>query len=1033
MEKLKFYHYWRRFVFFYHQQKLGISFLLLLSFVAQTSYASVLNVTFSSLELEEKTVYGKVISSEDNLGLPGVTVLEKGTTNGTVTDADGGFRLSVDSDASVLVFSSIGFNSQEVAVGNQSEINITLEVNIEQLSEVVVIGYGSQGRAEITSAIGSVKGDAISQRGTVNPLQGIQGQVAGVDISAASGRAGTGFNIQIRGQNSLAGGGPLYVVDGVLVGGIDFLNPNDIESIDILKDAASTAVFGSRGSNGVVMVTTKGGTGVKGSTHISYEGYVGVRQNARMPDFMGGDDWWEYRQNAFITPELLAGRGFDNTIGGLAVSPTLARRVANREYTDWQNILLQTGIQTNHWLNVSGTGNNGMNYVIGAGYQNEKGNISRESYDRFNFKASVDHKINENWSAGMSFNISLVERELGSDLAITNAYRMSPLVSPYDEEGNLVFRPGQFDALGFTSSVNPLIDNENADNNMRRTFGIGNIYLQYSPVSWLQVRSTFAPRIKHERTGRYFGSLTEARGEQLPSARMNRDESFSYNWDNQITANKSFGDHHFTLTGLHSVWFERNEFGNIEANNLPFNSSFYNLGSGPRDQLVVGSGFSQLAIISYMARLNYNYKDKFLFTAVTRADGSSKLAPGYQWANFPSASIGYRLSEEPFMKDISFLDDLKARLSFGFAGNNNNISPYGTQANLSSPLQYDFGGQLGLGYVPNRITNELLTWEKSREINAGLDYTLFRGRVTGTIDVYNKLSDGLLLSRALPRESGWGSITANIGSVRNKGVELGLTTVNVSTRDLVWTTTFNFARNRNAIEELINGKEDMIGNAWFIGQPIDVNYTFVFDGIWQESEREMALSYGQLPGQARVVDLNDDGVINGDDRAIIGNPVPSWTGGFSTNLTYKNFDFNLSLFSRQGIQVRSPFHAEFLNWDDRGRSKLNVDYYMPENGVTPARSSNTYPQPRNGGPHWGAVRDYVDASFVKIQNISLGYTVPQDFLGRYRIQSLRLYTNVTNPFVWTPYEGFDPEWASAGLGSSGNSFITYQFGLNVKF
>lgn len=1033
MENQKFYYVWRWFVCFFEQLKLGLIALILSFFVALSLSATAMDNKPVSSESEAMIVYGKVISSEDNLGLPGVTVMEQGTTNGTVTDSDGIYRLSVNSVDAILVFTSIGFNMQQVPVGSRSEINITLEANIEQLSEVVVVGYGSQGRAEITSAIGSIKGEAIAQRGTVNPLQGVQGQVAGVDIAASSGRAGTGFNIQIRGQNSLAGGSPLYVVDGVLVGGIDFLNPNDIESIDILKDAASTAVFGSRGSNGVVMVTTKGGSGVKGSTHISYEGYVGVRQNARMPDFMGGDDWWEYRQNAFITPEMLAGRQFDSNIGGLAVSPTLARRVANREYTDWQNILLQTGVQTNHWLNVSGTGNNGMNYVIGAGYQNEKGNISRESYDRFNFKASVDHKINENWSAGMAFNISIAERELGSDLAVTNAYRMAPLVSPYDNEGNLVFRPGQFDALGFTSSVNPLIDNENVDNNMRRTFGIGNLYLQYSPISWLSIRSTFAPRLKHERTGRYFGSLTEARGEQLPAARMHRDESMSYNWDNQITAIKSFGKHHFTFTGLHSVWYERNEFGNIEANNLPFNSSFYNLGSGPRDQLVVASGFSQLAIISYMARINYNFNDKFLFTAVTRADGSSKLAPGYQWANFPSASLGYRISEEPFLKDVNFVDDLKARISFGFAGNNNNISPYGTQANLSSPMQYDFGGQLALGNVPNRITNQLLTWEKSKEINIGLDYAFFNGRVSGTVDVYNKLSEGLLMSRALPRESGWGSITANIGSVRNKGVELGLTTVNLSTRELVWTTTLNFSRNRNAIEELINGKEDMIGNAWFIGRPVNVNYTFIFDGIWQESDRELALSYGQLPGQARVVDLNNDGVINGDDRSIIGDPLPTWIGGFSNNLTYKNFDFNLSIFSRQGIQVRSPFHAEFLNWDDRGRSKLNVDYYMPENGVTPARSSNTYPQPRNAGPHWGAVRDYVDASFVKVQNISLGYTVPRELLTRYKMQSLRIYTNVTNPFVWTPYQGFDPEWASAGLGSSGNSFITYQFGLNVRF
>nr|WKN37317.1 SusC/RagA family TonB-linked outer membrane protein [Tunicatimonas sp. TK19036] len=976
----------------------------------------------------EKTISGTVNDQETNEPLPGVNVLAKGTNTGTVTDVNGSYRLTVSDDVTTLIFSSIGYLSEEVEIGDRAEVNIILTPDIQSLQEIVVIGYGTQEKKDLTGAIASVDGEAIAERGTVSPLQAVQGQIAGVDISAGSGRAGAGYNIQIRGQNSLSGGNPLFVVDGVIVDNIDFLNPQDIKSIDILKDASSTAVFGSRGSNGVVIVTTKQGTA--GEARISYDGYVGVRQNARQPDFMSGDEWWEYRQNTYISPALISGDSYDATVGGLDGSDVLAERLANKDYTFWPDYFLQTGLQQNHWLTVSGGGEK-ANYLLGAGYQQEKGNLLKDQFKRYNFKASINSQLNTKWSAGASFNFSLSETERGSPRAIINAYRMSPLVSPYDSLGEPLYQPAKYAGISFTSSVSPLFENWYSEDNTRAIFGVGNLYLQYSPVDWIDIRSTFAPRINYQRRGRYWGSQTETRNLADPAARREDSESFSYNWDNQITAHRQYGDHNITLMGLYSLWYERNESSDIYVENLPYESLYYNLGTAP-DILSVGSGFSKISLLSYMGRLNYSFRDKYLFTAAARWDGSSKLAPGYKWAAFPSVAVGWRISEESFLQNASFVDNLKLRLSYGFTGNNN-IDPYSTQVLANNQTFYDFGGSIAKGFAPSGIVNPRLSWERTREVNFGIDYDFFQGRISGTIDLYDKLSSNLLLERDLPRETGWGPITDNIGSVSNKGIELSLRTVNISTNDFTWSTTFTFARNKNAIEELLNGKEDLVGNRWFIGEPIQVNYTYVFDGIWQLDEADEAAQYNQLPGQARVKDLNDDDAITDDDYAIIGTPMPDWTGGFSTQVRYRGFDFSTSLFARQGVQVESPFHDEFLNYRDRGRAKLMSNYFMPPNDVTPTRVSNEYPQPNNVGNYWNSVKAYRDASFVKVQNIQLGYRLPYSLIERVGIQNLRVYANVLNPFVFTKYDGFDPEWADEGLESSGNSFINYQFGVNVTF
>jgi TonB-linked SusC/RagA family outer membrane protein len=984
------------------------------------------------------TVSGKVTSSDDGTPLPGVTVMVKGSSNGTTSDADGVYSLSISDPAGALVFSFIGYTQQEVAIGNRTSIDIALTADIQQLTEVVVVGYGTVKKTDLTGAVASIDPEQITKVGSITPLEGVQGQIAGVDVSNTSGRPGAPFKIQIRGQQSLKGGNPLYVVDGVITDNIDFLNPQDIERMDILKDASSTAIYGSRGAYGVVIVTTKQGSSVGHKATISYDGYYGVREAARLPDFMDGDTWWNFRQDAYITPAMLANQAYNTDAGNNTASKDeLRRRVAEKDYTDWPSLLIQNGSQQNHWLSMSGMSENKVGYQIGIGYQQEKGNIVHEEFKRYNIKANVSHVLNDHWSAGAGFNVAVADQEAGSPNAMVNAFRMNPLMKPYatDRPGDVLIQPGKdLPYIDMTSSVSPLVDMENAENDRRTYTALGNVYLQYTPIEWISLKSTFSPQLRYDKRGRYFGTNSEGRVGLLGQADLTSTEFFSYIWDNQVSVSKKINDHSFNAMGLYSMNLFRESMNFMSGNNLPFNSGYDNIGSAPVTDQRSDTDYRKWTMLSYAIRLNYSFKDKYLLTLSNRWDGSSVLAEGHKWESFPSAALSWKISEENFLASVAPIDHLALRFSYGFTGNNN-VDPYTTTVQANLQTYYDFGGVVSGGFAPN-IANAQLTWEKTSEANFGLDYSFFSARIAGSIDIYNRFSERLLLDRKLPLETGYASIQDNVAQVRNKGIEITLTTVNISTGDLTWSTTFNFTKNNNAIEAIFNGDEDLVGSSWFIGQPINVNYTYVFDGIWQESERDLAISYGQLPGQARVKDIDNSGTINAMDRQVIGSAMPKWTGGFSTTVAFKGFDFSASLFTRQGVQVFSPFHDEFLNWDDRGRQKLDVEWYMPANDVTPARESNKYPQPKNFGPYWrgtAGVAAYQDASFVKVKNITLGYTFPGSIIERAKIQSLRVYANVLNPFVFTDYEGFDPEWAGATFADGGMSSVTYQFGLNLKF
>ena len=984
---------------------------------------------------QQRTVEGKVTDQSTGDPLPGVNIIIKGRSEGTVTDLNGDFVIPVRGNDDVLVFRFIGFVEEEVPVQGQSTINLALVPDVKALSEVVVVGYGSIQKKDLTGAVSTIGAEELVARGTTSPMAAIQGQVAGVNITSSSGLPGSSYDINIRGVNSLSGGSPLFVVDGVMTDNIDFLNPMDIERIDILKDASSTAIYGSRGSNGVVIVTTKSGAGQAGRTGFSYQGFVGVKMLSNIPDFHNAEEGILWTQNRSISKNLYQNKPIEDRgdyphgfpYGDSEDYPYWKDVLENERYFNWVDEILKPAIQTNHFISASGSTDK-LSYMIGAGYQGDNGNIEGQEFHKYNFKGSVNANVTDQWSMGTNINLAFTERELRSRQAMRRLFE-APLWAPaYDENGDVINIP----LKGMSGNTSPLAELHGNKYNDRDYYLISNFYLQFKPLDWMSLKSTFSPNIRFNRHGEYWDP---AATKSVGGGMMSSSQDFGYIWDNHLRLNKEIGEHQISYDFIYSMQMDRNEFLYGFGWGLPFNSEFYNVGSA--SSLNTSSNFQKSTLMSYTNRINYSYRDKYLLTTTARWDGSSKLATGNKWASFPSAAIAWRMSEEGFINDISAINNLKLRLSYGYTGNNN-ISPYVTQFAVDRQTYYDWNGTMANGFRPSSIANKQLAWERTREWNLGLDYSLFNNRVSGEVNVYDRLSLNLLMERKLALPTGWTSMYDNVGSISNRGVEVQLRTINIRTEDFSWETNFTFSANKNAIVELYGKKEDDVVNRWFIGQPVEVVYALEYDGVWQIDELTEENRH-ELEGTAKVVDQNNDGKIDIDnDMKVLGSPLPSWIGGLQTTFRYKGWDLSANLYTKQGVFIYSPFHE--LYTDMNTKQILDIDYYMRENPVTEANYTNAYPQPAYAGQYYGEdAEDYgfpgfnKDASFVRLQNITLGYTMNSNFLNRIGLQDVRIYLNALNPYVWTKYEGFDPEWGSAAMSSNASSFSIYQFGTNIRF
>ena len=1017
----------------------------------------------NEMNAQKGSTIGGLITDSSGLTLPGVNIVEKGTQNNTSTDFDGKYSLNISKPDATLIISYVGFVSQEIQVAGRTTINLKLRDEQETLKEVVIVGYGSVKKTDVTGSVNTISAAAITERNVINPLEAIQGSMPGVQISSSTGRAGDGFKVVIRGNNSLVtdsnsstvGSTPLYVVDGVPTDNIDFLNPQDIARMDVLKDASSAAIYGSRGSNGVIIVTTKSGNSAKSGINVSFETSYGTKNAARLPKMMTGEEWWLFHQAAYLsaTPLTQTPANLASLAGNQ--SPLLVSRANSGYNYDWYDGVLKPGMTQNNYLNISGRSDGGLGYNLAFGIQSDEGNIDKDSTDKYSFKLGLNHKINDKFTTGVNVTVSHVDAELGSDLAMQEAFRLSPLMSPWavDAAGNelvgeLFFQPGKLTypdgtwAINKTSSVNPLVEIANSSQIEDTWQTIGNAFLQYQALDWLSFKTTFAAGITNKATKLAYGAQSN-KGIELVnknSSSIENYDNFNYTWDNQVDLKHTFNEvHAFNLLLLQSLYSNVDETSFLSSNNQPFDTGTSNIGSGVQSSYIVKSGYAKNTLSSYAVRLNYAFKDKYLLTASNRWDGSSVLAEGQKWQNFPSIALGWKINKESFLENNTVISDLKLRASMGYTGNDN-VAPYTSQALLNQQTFYANGSNVVSGWQSSTLANSNLAWEKTREYNIGLDFGFINNRITGSVDVYDRLSDDLIYKQELPAETGWKNTYSNVGSVSNKGIEVLLTTKNFKTKNLSWETTFTFSKNVNKLESIYNQDQvSDIGNNLILGSPLNPNYNYVYDGIWQESEEALAATYNQKPGQARPKDLNEDGKFDANDRTTIGNPNPEWQGSMYSKLTFKQFDFNFSILTSQGQTVLSSFHDNFADVSDRGRQKMAMDFFIPTNGAgleANASTSNPRPGPiaTGAGAFWGSnFAFYKDVSYVKIKNISLGYTLESDLIKKLKMSNFRIYVNVLDPFVFTDFEGYDPEWAGSPLGVNRPSSITTQLGLSVKF
>jgi TonB-linked SusC/RagA family outer membrane protein len=989
----------------------------------------------------QQSVTGKVTSSEDGSGIPGVTVSVKGTNKGTTTDASGVYKISVG-DKAVLIFSAVGFNTQEILVGSQSTLDVKLVSDIQSLNEVVVVGYGTQKKSQLTGAISSVSAKQIQEMPLTSLGQAMQGRVAGVDVSQSGSKPGAVPKVLIRGRRSfLAGNDPLYVVDGIpLAAGYEDINPNDIQSMEILKDATATAIYGSRGANGVVIVTTKRGL-EKGKTSVTYDTYVGQSEALDKIQLFSGTEFAEYVREAFrstgvyrdangnIVPTGSSDPVADAKIASLGGDPNVVEGLAAGRNTDWQGLVLRKGFIQNHTIGVQG-GNDKTQFYISGNYFNEQGITAGLDFTRYSLRANIDHQINKTFKAGISSYMMYALRNGASQNYYGSSLQQNPLGNPFNADGTPKFQPTN-DALLYNPLSN-LVPGAIVDETKRyRIFN--SVYLETKILDGLTYRINFGPDLTIQRIGGFAGSITSNR--QGGNASASTENQFGFNWtlENVVNYSKVIGDHNLNVTALQSVQKDNYETSNLAVQGVPAETQqLFRLGDAPT---VTGynTNLIQWAINSYMGRINYTYKDKYLLTATLRADGSSRFGENNKYGIFPGVALGWNLSNEPFMKDLSWVDNMKLRASWGSVGNTG-VNPYQTQG-LVGRTVYAWGNNAAYGYRPFIIGNPDLKWETSTTKNIGLDFSLVKGKVQGSIEYYITNTTDLILADNLPGTVGVGpnNVTKNVGETQNNGIELSLTTVNVDKGGFKWSTDFTFMSNREKIVSLYNGAKDDIGNRWFIGQPLSVIYDLKKLGIWQTSEADQAKAFGSIVGQIKVQDTNNDGKINADDRMILGSDVPDWSGGITNRLSYKGFDLSFFIFARQGQWIVSGFHRD-LNQLAGRYQQMKVDYWTPNN------PTNEFPQPRSTQEfpvNNGAISNY-DGSFVKVRNINFGYSFSPKITKSLGVESLRLFTSIQQPFIWSSYRskynGVDPETQSQIVERNVTPAIrTITFGLNVKF
>ena len=973
---------------------------------------------------QTKQATGHVADSQGPL--IGATVMEKGTQNGTVTDFEGNFSLNVKPGAT-LVISYVGYIAQEVKAGDDVRVNLKEDGHL--VNEVVVIGYGTQRREAVTGSVANIGGEKLNQVAATNAAQALQGRVAGVLMTQTSSKPGAEMQIRIRGQRSLsASNDPLIVLDGIpFMGQLSDINPADIKSMDILKDASATAIYGSRGANGVIMITTvKGSQGTPAK--VSYNGYVSFKKVFHKYPMMDGPAFSKMRQ--------YAGK-YQNSLDE-----------SDDINTDWQDLYYQTGVSHSHDLSVAG-GTNGGSYSFGAGYYKDESVVPTEGYDRVSIRGNFDQKVGQWFRFGLSTNTSYRKTE-----GVNNMYAVlcaSPLSSPYDADGNLK----RYNALPADDQVVITKDVVERDKDvwLSENKGIGTYNTLFAELKcpWIEglsYRINVGLNFRSSKSGSFTGTgVNNKDANAVNSGSVYENQTRNWTVENLLTYDRTFGKHNINVVGMYSAEQTTYEQSGGSAQGIPANYfQYYALDKATGQTNLTGYNYWQSGLISWMGRAMYSYDNKYMLSVALRSDASSRLAEGHKWHTYPAISAGWNIAREDFMESTkSWLDNLKLRIGYGETSNQS-INPYSTLGGLAI-RNYNFGNGTNYlaGYYVNTLPNSELGWEYSKTWNFGLDFSLFNGRLNGSFEYYIQKTNDILLGVKLPDSSGVSSYTGNIGNTQNKGWEFTLNGVIIDNKNgWNWEAGINLYQNRNELTKL-TGAVDENGNPvndkdnrWFVGYPIDVIYDYEYVGLWQAGEEELMnkLQPGSNVGSIRVKytgDYDANGMptraINADDRQVM-SMEPDLVGGFNSTVTYKNFDFTVVGAFQIGGKLISAIHSSngYLNMLTGRRNNLDVDYWTEDN------TGAKYPKP--GGvqdgdnPKYGSTLGYFNAGYLKFRAITLGY----DFAGLKAVKDLgisrlRLYATVQNPFVlFSPYNnecGLDPETNSW---SNENTAVGYSFG-----
>jgi len=1021
----------------------------------------------------QQSVSGKVTDSS-NQPLPGVTILIKGTTQGTVTNADGNYSLFNISDDATLVFSFVGMRTQELVVGTQRSIDVRMEEDVIGLEEVIAVGYGIQKRSDVTASISSIRLEELEDMPVANALIALQGKFPGVNIQQTAGDLGKTPAIKIRGIGSIsAGNTPLIVIDGNMVSSSIFTNmsPSEIESIDVLKDASSTAIYGSRGSNGVILVTTKRGKTGKPAIHLDV--YTGFQQVAKKIELLNSQEMAEFNKEAYNTSYLIR-------VPGASISdPNSVRphpfqqcrypqgdlfdwldfddpqKVTNLPYTNWQDEIFQNAPISNYQLSTTG-GSDKIKYYIMGGYLKQDGIILTSSMDRYIMRSNIDININARFRIGLDINSSY---RLNNDVnaeghnaqggIIMAALAMPPYVPIYKDDGTYNSLLTYTYSYGWADVNNP-IANVLEQKIQTRTLGfLGNAYAEYDIFNNLKYRISGNIASNSIRTNTYRTSKIPWNFQFPPTQAVGTATSgmnMSWVFNQILNFNQTFNEVHDmgVLVGMEATKYY-SESSSVQAIDFP-NDIVETLNAGKVND---GSSFiTENSVFSYFSRLNYSFKEKYLINLSIRTDGSSLFGPENRWGIFPAGSIGWRFHNEPFMQNLNFLSEAKLRLSYGYSGNNAFSSNY-PYIGLLSASNYVIGDKLATGLLPTTLENQELGWEKSRQVDIGIDIGLFNHRIYFIADYYQRKTVDLLLDVNVPNLTGYAISVQNIGKVENKGCEFALTTKNI-TGKLTWETDFNISLNRNKVVALGESGDPILrdvsgGPQSFItkiGEPIGSYFGYKQIGIFQDQDDLDSYPHWEnsQPGDVKFEDANEDLKIDADDRTIIGNNQPDFIYGLSNNFFYKGFNLDIVITGVRGNDILSIYHRIVNNSEGYGNQLSIVNDRWrsandPGNGITPRANRST-----TGNNNQISSRWVEDGSFTRLQNVTLGYQFPQKISGKLKISKARIYLSGQNLITWTDFLGYNPEVSEYENALTGGVDYgtypvskTFSVGLNLIF